>query len=883
MYKGVVQLSPGNWAYSISIDGSERQIDGEPSARSAADCYDAAMRARGSRVVNTVLYRGEVQAVAGEDDEVTLKRCSEARAAARPARPPKPAPPPPLYKGVQQTGPTEFAVAAYVCLTRKRLGVYTTAEQAARVYDTEMRRQGILAVNFPRLGSREYKVAPDAEDAASPPASPAATAPQPDEMAAAAQVAAPLLARLRQEDAREQQLPRAPPPAPVLAPAAAAAAAVPSSDEDDNAAAPVDDEEASDDEDAALADVSAGSGPSRQRRPSGFYSALVTSPSYRPASTRCDSCKTQKKGVCGTATASLLCLKRTPDMKPPSQARAEAKPARVPAALRDVAATATVSPGPPATAAAADADPPAAKKQQQQKKNLHKTGSGAAAGGTGDARIGASLPSPGAVDAPFVAAAPPPPPPTAAAAQRTHPLPAPDTDPPEAMLPPFSLKVKLHRSPPKPPVPDASALPEPAPASGTARAALFKGIDCRGGIFRLVKIGAHDMTPGPCRTFPTAQAAADAYDAIMREQGCTVVNTPLFEGEIQAVRGELASQTMRRAAEEAEQEQQKRQKRHKTGAAAAGGAGGDAGNARIDATPPSKKPPVLPPAPFPSPPGVDAPVVAAAPQMPPLPALQSGPPVAPPCDLILPASMAAAAAAKRPAQEAAEGAPPSKRARTAADSAASREASPNGSMSANKACSADAPPAPSAVAPAADLPHAPVPMPLAAPVAPAHDLPAFLRRISPPLFDIHAAVASAEADRSLTVAALRDSLRGPPEQALLLLDLACELLGLQCGCDKLALLQALQGAPPATGAPVLSWRDAADELAAFLRGISSPLVDIEAVMDAAAVSGLTVAALRRAARQGGPHGALCVRLIFTMLRVTRGGDKMTLQRALMSA
>jgi hypothetical protein len=347
VYKGVVQLSPDNWAYTITIDGQERQMDGEPNARSAADCYDARMRSTRCRVVNTVLYRFEVQAVAGEDDETTLQRHYQARAAARPARPPKPPPAHPLYKGVQQTAPTDFTVIAYVCMTRKRLGVYKTAEQAAGVYDTEMRRQGILAVNFPRLGTREYKAVPDAADDASPPARPAAMAAapvphSPDELAAAAQVAAPLLARLRQEDAREQQLPRAPPPAvkpqkvakpaPVLAShraAAAAAAALqppqelrvdddvtPDDDDampydDDDDAAPVDDGEAPGDNDAApgdaaLADVSGGgSGLSRrQRRPRGYYSALMSSPG-QPTDMRCESCKTQRKGVCGTASASL--------------------------------------------------------------------------------------------------------------------------------------------------------------------------------------------------------------------------------------------------------------------------------------------------------------------------------------------------------------------------------------------------------------------------------------------------------------------------------------------------------------------------------------------------------------------------------------------------
>jgi hypothetical protein len=118
------------------------------------------------------------------------------------------------------------------------------------------------------------------------------------------------------------------------------------------------------------------------------------------------------------------------------------------------------------------------------------------------------------------------------------------------------------------------------------------------------------------------------------------------------------------------------------------------------------------------------------------------------------------------------------------------------------------------------------------------------RRIAPPLRDLDAALAAAEGDPSLTVAALRDSLRGPPDQALMGLHLASELLGLQCGGDKLALLQALQGAPPAMGIVPTAPEDAADELAAFLRGIK--LVDIEAAVDAAADSGLQRGAGRAA-------------------------------------
>ena len=44
------------------------------------------------------------------------------------------------------------------------------------------------------------------------------------------------------------------------------------------------------------------------------YAALLATPRERPGSARCAACKTQKKGTCGTPTASRLCLNRTPDM-----------------------------------------------------------------------------------------------------------------------------------------------------------------------------------------------------------------------------------------------------------------------------------------------------------------------------------------------------------------------------------------------------------------------------------------------------------------------------------------------------------------------------------------------------------------------------------------
>jgi len=44
------------------------------------------------------------------------------------------------------------------------------------------------------------------------------------------------------------------------------------------------------------------------------YAAMCSIPRERAMSLRCAACKTQKKGTCGTPTASRLCLMRTPDM-----------------------------------------------------------------------------------------------------------------------------------------------------------------------------------------------------------------------------------------------------------------------------------------------------------------------------------------------------------------------------------------------------------------------------------------------------------------------------------------------------------------------------------------------------------------------------------------
>ena len=198
-YKGVLQLAPDNWAYAVTVDGVEKQFAGELTARRAADAYDAVVRSQGSRVVNTVLYPSDIQAVAGEDAEVTIDRWREALQAKRELKKQQRPPPPLLYRGVQQVGPKAFSATAYVGLTRKRLGNYETAEEAARAYDVEMRRQG-MEVNFPRLPG-QIKALPAAQTNQTAHSVP--LEPPPQNAPAAAVSRQVLVDRLRHEFAHE--------------------------------------------------------------------------------------------------------------------------------------------------------------------------------------------------------------------------------------------------------------------------------------------------------------------------------------------------------------------------------------------------------------------------------------------------------------------------------------------------------------------------------------------------------------------------------------------------------------------------------------------------------------------------------------------------------
>ena len=101
--------------------------------------------------------------------------------------------------------------------------------------------------------------------------------------------------------------------------------------------------------------------------------------------------------------------------------------------------------------------------------------------------------------------------------------------------------------------PGAVLLPAPSllPSPAAEDARRYKGVSVSS-THRFCAFGATKKDPSEhIGYFDTAQEAADAHDAHMREKTprgvAPVVNTPLYAGEIQAVPGELDSVTRRRA------------------------------------------------------------------------------------------------------------------------------------------------------------------------------------------------------------------------------------------------------------------------------------------------------------------------------------------------
>ena len=101
LYKGVQKSSPNRYVATIRANNQKMPLGHFNTAKEAADAYDAHVRRLGSRVVNTPLLPGELQAVHGELDAVTIHR-ADSEAARTGALPPRTSrrssglPPPPL-------------------------------------------------------------------------------------------------------------------------------------------------------------------------------------------------------------------------------------------------------------------------------------------------------------------------------------------------------------------------------------------------------------------------------------------------------------------------------------------------------------------------------------------------------------------------------------------------------------------------------------------------------------------------------------------------------------------------------------------------------------------------------------------------------------------
>lgn len=88
LYKGVHQCGVHRFEASLYINNKKHSLGSFSNAKAAADAYDARIRQLGGRVVNTPLLDGELEAVYGELDAVTIHRAdmAAARSGSRPPR-----------------------------------------------------------------------------------------------------------------------------------------------------------------------------------------------------------------------------------------------------------------------------------------------------------------------------------------------------------------------------------------------------------------------------------------------------------------------------------------------------------------------------------------------------------------------------------------------------------------------------------------------------------------------------------------------------------------------------------------------------------------------------------------------------------------------------
>ena len=158
-YKGVSVKADARTAAVFKADfRAQTSLGHFCTAEEAARAYDDAARKACRRVVNFPRPgTNEVQAVKGEMGEVTLQRSAGKRPPPRSG----PLPPDPGYKGVSINASARTAAVFQVSFRHGGvdtcLGMFCTAEEAARAYDDAVRMTGRRVVNFPRPGTNEVQ------------------------------------------------------------------------------------------------------------------------------------------------------------------------------------------------------------------------------------------------------------------------------------------------------------------------------------------------------------------------------------------------------------------------------------------------------------------------------------------------------------------------------------------------------------------------------------------------------------------------------------------------------------------------------------------------------------------------------------------------------
>jgi hypothetical protein len=175
-FKGVNRCKTGRWRMFYEHGGESVELKDFPDAESAAREYDTHMRRLGNKVVNFPREQpGEVQAVFGENNRVTLRRAAgsvgaaAAAAAAILARPPPPKPKP--KRKLATTAVAIDAAAGYAHLSiydRLKLGLRTS--QATAPPPPSARRPHAGGAASAAAAPKQLKKPPHMHDAVAPPA-----------------------------------------------------------------------------------------------------------------------------------------------------------------------------------------------------------------------------------------------------------------------------------------------------------------------------------------------------------------------------------------------------------------------------------------------------------------------------------------------------------------------------------------------------------------------------------------------------------------------------------------------------------------------------------------------------------------------------------------